>query len=750
MTKRFTENAKRVISSSLALAKELGHTYIGSEHLLLGILSDSTSSATKLLNGRGVTFADTKTRIIELVGMGCRSNLSTEDMTPTCKKILMSSSTQVKSALYNFIGTEHILLALLKEDCVGTRLVEAVGVDIPALCTCLDGMFCRVYEEATAEVEEIPTKKNTPNLDKNAINLTEKALSGKIDPVIGREKEEERLIGILLRRSKNNPCLIGEAGVGKTAVVESVASRIANGDIPEELADKRIMALDMSTLVAGTKYRGEFEEKIKSIITEVSEADDVILFIDELHTIVGAGAAEGAIDASNILKPALARGEIRLIGATTLKEYKKSIEKDSALERRFQPVYIKEPTEEECLSILEGLKKKYEIYHNVNINSDALKTAVTLSARYISDRFLPDKAIDLIDEAAAKKKLTRSFSEQQINITANDVAMVAQEQTGIPLAVLTKSESERFLYLEDEIRKSIVGQKEAISTICRAVRRTRAGLRDTHRPSGSFLFLGPSGVGKTETAKVLSQLIFDREDALIKLDMSEYMEKHSVSKLIGAPPGYVGFGEGGALTERIRRSPYSLLLLDEIEKAHPDILNLLLQILDDAVLTDSNGLKVLFKNVFIIMTSNIGFSNFDSRNIGFSGETTVNEHARIIDTVKKILPAELIDRIDETVVFDRLSLNELKEIARIQLEELAKRIADKGIKITFEGSFIDNALDSKELAGKGARAIRQQLLRKAEDLLSGEILCGACGEGTEATILSENGVSKIKIKMKNY
>ncbi|PKM63190.1 MAG: ATP-dependent Clp protease ATP-binding subunit ClpC, partial [Firmicutes bacterium HGW-Firmicutes-21] len=352
MTKRFTENAKRVISASLALAKELGHTYIGSEHLLLGILSDSTSSASKLLNGRGVTFSETKTRIIELVGMGCKSNLSTEDMTPTCKKILMSSSTQAKSSLYNFIGTEHILLALLKEDCVGTRLIEAAGVDVSELCICLDGLFCRVFEETAAEAEVSHTKKTTPNLDKNAINLTEKALAGKIDPVIGREKEEERLIGILLRRSKNNPCLIGEAGVGKTAVVESVASRIAFGDIPEELADKRIMALDMSTLVAGTKYRGEFEEKIKSIISEVSEADDVILFIDELHTIVGAGAAEGAIDASNILKPALARGEIRLIGATTLKEYKKSIEKDSALERRFQPVHIKEPTEDECISIL--------------------------------------------------------------------------------------------------------------------------------------------------------------------------------------------------------------------------------------------------------------------------------------------------------------------------------------------------------------------------------------------------------------
>lgn len=750
MTKRFTENAKRVISSSLALAKELGHTYIGSEHLLLGILSDSSSSATKLLNGRGVTFADTKKRIIELVGMGCKSTLSTEDMTPTCKKVLMSSSSQVKSTLYNFIGTEHILLALLKEDCVGTRLIEAVGVDIPELCTCLDGMYCRVYEETAAEVEVIPTKKNTPNLDKNAINLTEKALSGKIDPVIGREKEEERLIGILLRRSKNNPCLIGEAGVGKTAIVESVASRIAFGNIPGELADKRIMALDMSTLVAGTKYRGEFEEKIKNIIAEVSQADDVILFIDELHTIVGAGAAEGAIDASNILKPALARGEIRLIGATTLKEYKKSVEKDSALERRFQPVYIKEPTEEECLSILEGLKEKYENFHNVNICDEAIKSAVMLSSRYISDRFLPDKAIDLIDEAAAKKKLTRSFSEQKMKITANDIALVAQEQTGIPLAVLTKSESERFLHLEEEMRKHIVGQKEAISAICRAVRRTRAGLRDTHRPSGSFLFLGPSGVGKTETAKVLSRLIFDREDALIKLDMSEYMEKHSVSKLIGAPPGYVGFGDGGALTERVRRSPYSLLLLDEIEKAHPDILNLLLQILDDAVLTDSNGLKVNFKNVFVIMTSNIGFSNYDTRSIGFSGDATANEHGRIIDTVRKMLPPELIDRIDETVVFDRLTNTELKEIAKIQLADLSMRIEEKGIKAFFEDSFIDCILSSKEIVGRGARAVRQQLLRKAEDLLSGEILCGACGEGAEVTILSENGESKIKIKMKNY
>lgn len=751
MTKRFTENAKRVISSSLALAKELGHTYIGSEHLLLGILSDNTSSASKLLNARGVTFSETKKRVIELVGMGRRSNLSTEDMTPTCKKILMSSATQAKNALYNFIGTEHILMALLKEDCVGTRLIEAVGVDVSELCGGLDGMFCRVYEGAAVEAEVNQTKKSTPNLDKNAINLTEKALAGKIDPVIGREKEEDRLIGILLRRSKNNPCLIGEAGVGKTAVVESVASRIAFGNIPVELSDKRIMALDMSTLVAGTKYRGEFEEKIKSIINEVREADDVILFIDELHTIVGAGAAEGAIDASNILKPALARGEIKLIGATTLKEYKKSIEKDSALERRFQPIYIKEPTKDECISILEGIKQKYESYHNVNISDEAVCNAVRISARYIGDRFLPDKAIDLIDEAAAKKKLTRSFAGEQISITGNDVALVAQEQTGIPLAVLTKSESERFLTLETEMKKYIVGQEDAIATVCRAVRRTRAGLRDCNRPSGSFLFLGPSGVGKTETAKVLSRLIFDREDAMIKLDMSEYMEKHSISKLIGAPPGYVGYGEGGALTERVRRAPYSLLLLDEIEKAHPDILNLLLQILDDAVLTDSNGLKVSFKNVFIIMTSNIGFSNSDTRSIGFStSDKTVSERKRIIETVRKLLPAELIDRIDETVVFDRLTKTELRQIAKITLDELSKRIAEKGIKVNFEDSFIDSTLLSNETESRGARALRHQLLCKAEDLLCGEILCGACGEGTEVTILSENNQPKIKIKMKNY
>ncbi len=750
MTKRFTENAKRVISTSLALAKELGHTYIGSEHLLLGILSDGTSSASKLLYGRGITFAETKSRVIELVGMGCKSELSTEDMTPTCKKILMSASTQVKSTLYNFIGTEHILMALLKEDCVGARLVEAGGVDIPELCSNLDGMFYRVYEDAAVEADVIATKKSTPNLDKNAVNLTDKALSGKIDPVIGRKKEEERLIGILLRRGKNNPCLIGEAGVGKTAVVESIASRIAYGDIPEELADKRIMALDMSTIVAGTKYRGEFEEKIKSIITEVSEAEDVILFIDELHTIVGAGAAEGAIDASNILKPALARGEIRLIGATTLKEYKKSIEKDSALERRFQPVYIKEPTEEECISILEGLKQRYESYHNVNISSDAIISAVRLSSRYIGDRFLPDKAIDLIDEAAAKKKLTRGASSHKIGITSVDIAQVAQEQTGIPLAVLTKSERERFLHLEDEMRKYIVGQENAVSAICKAVRRTRAGLRDTNRPSGSFLFLGPSGVGKTESAKVLSRLIYAREDALIKLDMSEYMEKHSVSKLIGAPPGYVGYGEGGVLTERVRRSPYSMLLLDEIEKAHPDILNLLLQILDDAVLTDSNGLKISFRNVFIIMTSNIGFSNTDTKCIGFTdGDESFKERNRITDIAKKILPNEFIDRIDETVVFERLSKSELRKIARIQLDDLTKRLIEKGIKVTFEDSFIDNILNSERFADRGARTIRQKLLRKAEDLLSNEILRGECKEGAEATVLWENGESKIKITAKN-
>ena len=578
---RFTEGAKRLVAEATSCARELGHSYIGSEHFLLGLLRIGDCTAANLLYERGCEYAEMRSRVIGLVGMGARSSVTADDMTPSVRRILLRASLSVKSAGGNRVGNEHILLSLLREECTGARLISERGVDIAELAELLSGI-CRAYAAA------LPRKRPaTPLLDANSTDLTEKARRGEIDPVINRDEEKNRMAAVLLRRMKNNPCLVGEAGVGKTAVAEALASDIVSGAAPKELRDMRLLSLELSGVVAGTKYRGEFEEKIKGIIEEAKSAGNIILFIDEIHTIVGAGGAEGAIDASNILKPALARGEIRLIGATTPREFAKSIGRDKALERRMQRIDIQEPTPESCVQMLFGLREKYERFHGICIADGALRAAVELSERYIGDRFLPDKAIDLIDEAAASKKLSGDCGE----LSAADIAAAAERSSGIPIGSIERGK--RLSGLESELKERIVGQDAAINRLCPAVKSAHAGIRSSGRPAGSFLFIGSSGVGKTECARALSDALFRSESAFIRLDMSEYSEPHSVSKLIGSPPGYVGYGESfGTLAQRVRREPYSLVLFDEIEKAHPDVRALLLQILDSGVLTDSEGISV--------------------------------------------------------------------------------------------------------------------------------------------------------------
>ncbi|MBQ7646903.1 MAG: ATP-dependent Clp protease ATP-binding subunit, partial [Clostridia bacterium] len=608
MNEKFSESAKKALNNSLLCAKELGHTYIGSEHLLLGVLSDKNTAASVAMRKIGISSELLKQRIIELSGRGERSSVKAEDMTPKCKKILMNSASEAKGRGSERICPEDILVSIMREDCIGSKLIALENYDPESICAMFsdnrraresnDGYISYKIPSETREKRFSPT----PCLDKSSVDLSAKADSGLLDPVIGREKEEERVIRILLRRSKNNPCLIGEPGVGKTAIAESIALRISEGKVPPELQSKRIVSLDIPSLVAGTKYRGEFEEKLKAIIDEVKNAGDVILFIDEIHCIVGAGAAEGAIDASNILKPPLSRGEIRVIGATTFKEYKKSIEKDGALERRFQPVFVNEPSEEECAKILGGIKHVYEKHHGIKIAGSAVSAAVSLGKRYIPERFFPDKAIDLIDEAAARKKMSGSDSP----VTGEDVRALVEEITQIPVSMGKDGKEQLYSGLESNLKSKIIGQDEAVSVLCRAVRRSRSCIRDAAKPRSAFLFAGPSGVGKTESAKALAKALFGSERSLVRFDMSEYSEYHNVSKLIGAPPGSEGHGDGGLLTEKIRRTPYCVLLFDELEKAHKDVLNVLLQILDAGTLTDSCGLKVDFSNTLIIMTTNAG------------------------------------------------------------------------------------------------------------------------------------------------
>ncbi len=745
ITKRFADGARRVITAALLCAKDLGHSYVGSEHLLLGILRDGEGTPRNLLVERNVSFESVKQKVISLVGMGCKTLLSSEDMTPVCRRIILRASFIAGAENSSSVGVEHLLMSMLREECVAVRLLREQGVDVDELDTVLEELYSDIESETAEEIYDFPSvtakkKVATPLLDSVAIDLTEKAKKGGTDPVIGREKEEERIISILLRRSKNNPCLVGEAGVGKTAVVESIAARIANGNVPDELKDKRIMCLEISMVVAGTKYRGEFEEKIKNILEEVRASGDVILFIDELHTIVGAGGAEGAIDASNILKPALARGEIRIIGATTLNEFKGSIERDKALERRFQPVNISEPSESECINMLVGLKKRYESYHNAAITDAAIICAVKLSKRYVADRFLPDKAIDLIDEAAARARINRKGKET-IEITEHEIASVIELRTGVPVSTVESNEAKLLLELESVLKKSIIGQDEAISSLCRAVRRARTGVRSGNRPNASFLLIGSAGVGKTECAKALAKAVFNSDKAFIKLDMSEFSEQHSVSKLIGSPPGYVGFGEGGALTERVRRNPYSLILFDEIEKAHPDVRALLLQILDDGVLTDSSGTTVRFNNTVVIMTANFGRGG---NGIGFGGEAQRNAS----DEAKRLFSPELADRVDEIIVFKELDKANLCAVAECALVSLKGNLREMGVTLELSPDFAENAV--KLCSGNSARVVSRTALRLAEEAISELLLREESASGKNVTLFIENGKSIAKIKQNTY
>lgn len=780
----FTQKANDVINLAIKAAENFGHNYIGSEHILLGILQEGTGLGAEVLNNKGVSAEDIQRLIEENIGRGNPTRLTPDDFTPRCKRILEVAFQLARGMMNSFVGTEHLLMAVLKEsDSYAVKFLMSLGVSPESVIEDVFSSVGRNEVGASGSAQRGKKgKSKTPTLDEFGKDLTELARQGKIDPVIGREKEIERVIQILSRRTKNNPCLIGEPGVGKTAIAEGLALKIVKDEVPELLSGKQIVALDLTSMVAGTKYRGDFEERIQKAMEEVKEAGNIILFIDEVHTLMGAGAAEGAVDAANILKPALARGEIQVIGATTIDEYRKNIEKDAALERRFQPVTVGEPSEEETVEILKGLRDKYEAHHKVKITDEAIESAVKMSTRYIADRFLPDKAIDLIDEAASKVRLDaftappnlkemeneikrieeeknsavrsqdfeqaaelrdkekslqklldeekekwkNSSSHDVKEVTGEDIAAIVSGWTGIPAQQITKEESERLLNLEKVLHERIVGQDKAVSSVARAIRRGRAGLKNPNRPVGSFIFLGPTGVGKTELCKTLSEAMFGDENAIIKLDMSEYMEKHTVSKLIGSPPGYVGFEEGGQLTEKIRRKPYSVVLFDEIEKAHPDVFNMLLQILEDGVLTDSQGRKVSFKHAVIIMTSNVGASKItdNKQALGFGDNKDVNKTIEdlVMEDLKKTFKPEFLNRVDEIVVFNQLEKDDIVEIARRMLKSLNKRLAEMNIKAEFTDEAISAIADAGFDKVYGARPLRRAIQTKIEDPLSELIL----------------------------
>ncbi len=814
---RFTERAENVLRLAHDAATALGHNYIGSEHLLLGLVKEGEGVAAKLLNEAGVEYETLMTRVIEAVGKGDYTSDAVQGMTPRTKRILELSFGEASRLSNSYVGTEHLLMGILREsDCIAARLLAAMRVDLNQLYNDLVDSLGGESEEqnepapAGAGRESRGSKKtSTKTLEQFGRDLTAMAKEGKLDPVIGREEEVARIIQILSRRTKNNPVLIGDPGVGKTAVVEGLAQRVVAGNVPETLKDKRIFSLDLTGMIAGTKYRGEFEERIKTAITEVTKAKDVILFIDELHTIVGAGAAEGAIDAANILKPALSRGEIQIIGATTLDEYRRHIEKDAALERRFQPVVVGEPSEDESIEVLKGLRDKYEAHHKVKITDDAIVAAVKLSTRYISDRFLPDKAIDLIDEAAsrvrlaglvappdlaeleAKLKKTEQEKEEAVRnqdferaatlrdaekqyreeldskrgawektnsgtdrqVDPEDVAEVIAQSTGIPVARLTETESQRLLKLEEELHKRVIGQSDAVSAVARAIRRGRVGLKDPKRPVGSFIFLGPTGVGKTELTKALAEAMFGDENSMIRIDMSEYMEKHTVSRLIGSPPGYVGYEDAGQLTEKVRRHPYSVVLFDEIEKAHPDVFNIMLQILEDGILTDSQGRKVDFKNTIIVMTSNVGARNLtERRSLGFggqSGETTSVEELRgaVMGELKRAFRPEFLNRVDDIIVFHQLERGEITQIASIMLEQVNRRMADMGVKLEWTEDAITWLADKGYDPAYGARPLRRTIQTEVEDAVALLMLDGKASAGDTVTISVIDG--KIDISKKS-
>lgn len=727
----FTQRANAAVNAAISEASSLGHSFIGTEHILWGILHDGEGD-------RLASFTECKIsseRISELlfknIGKGSKVNLSPADFSPLCRKILENSLTEAKRATA-LADTGTIIAAILREsDCNAVKYLLYLGCDLSALFKEVAAM--PVLSEQTSKERQ---KQKTPSLDKYSRDLTQLAKENSFDPIIGRDKEIGRVIQILSRRTKNNPCLIGDAGVGKTAIVEGLAQKIAKGDVPDSLKNSRLCSLDLSLMIAGTKYRGDFEERIKTVIDEVVRAGNIVLFIDEVHTIVGAGAAEGAIDASNILKPQLARGEFQLIGATTTEEYRRFIRKESALDRRFQSVSVDEPNIETAENILFGLKDRYEKFHKIFISDSAITSAVRLSVRYLPEKRLPDKALDLLDEACAKRVIENLYSMENYSniLLEEDIAKVLSLSTGISVGRITEDESKKMLELENELHKRVAGQEKAVSAISKAIRRNRAGLRDPHRPIGIFLFTGPAGVGKTELSKALAEELFSDEKALIRFDMSEYSDKSSVTKLIGSPPGYVGYDDGGKLTEAVRRRPYSVVLFDEIEKADPSVYNLFLQLMDDGTLTDSHGVKVNFTNCVIIMTSNIG-SEFigKSKNLGFtfSTESTSNDLVRkaVLGEMSKIFRPEFINRIDETVVFDKLDKNAAEKIAKKYYKKLEKRLFGAGIKVNFSDSVIKNAVENGFSPEKGARPLQRYIREVAEDPISEMLLSGEIGFG---------------------
>ena len=810
---RFTQKAQNALRSAHACACALGHNYIGTEHILAGLAQETSAVAGQLLNAKGVTYDAVKEKIVALTGSAepLKEGMQLV-MTPRTKRVIELSLAESRKLGHGFIGTEHLLLALLRSgESVALKILVECGVDLQGfyaeIAASVSGYAAAGNAGSSAEGAPGSTKKETktPTLDQFGRDFTQMARDGKFDPVIGRDKEIERVVQILSRRTKNNPCLIGEPGVGKTAVAEGLAQKIVAGDVPEILADKRLFTLDLSSMIAGAKYRGDFEERLKAAMDEVVKAGNVILFIDEMHTIIGAGAAEGAIDAANILKPSLARGEIQVIGATTLTEYRKHIEKDSALERRFQPITVGEPTEAESILILTGIRDKYEAHHGVKITDAAIKAAVELSSRYITDRFLPDKAIDLVDEAASKVRLGKltappelkeleekhaeiikekesaiavqdferaatlrdeenklkeqldaekakwddTKSTQKMCVDEEQIAQIVSQWTNIPVARLSTDESQKLLHLEDSLHGRVIGQDEAVRAVSKAIRRGRVGLKDPKRPIGSFIFLGPTGVGKTELSKALAETMFGSEDDMIRIDMSEYMEKHSVSRLVGSPPGYVGYDDAGQLTEKIRRKPYSVVLFDEIEKAHPDVFNILLQILEDGILTDSQGRRVDFRNTVIIMTSNIGarlITQEKSTKLGFASETE-NKQARTYEKIKADVLGELknhfrpefLNRIDDTIVFHPLDEAQTKEIARLMLKSLTARLAKNEITAEFTDAVVEMVSKEGFDPVYGARPLRRAIQTKIEDALAEKMLDTDIGAGDSFVVDYKDG-----------
>jgi ATP-dependent Clp protease ATP-binding subunit ClpC len=798
----FTQKANNAINRAIAIASAMGHTCIGSEHILYGLVGEESSVSSTILAKYNITVSDIELKLKQTFGTGIQTDLTPNDLTPRSKRILENAIYEARNLGHQYVGTEHILLSVLQEaDCYAVMFLKELGVNPKELYNNCVKDISDVVNGAEQKSYTDPFQKKQKNIGKSAAteygkDLTELARNNAIDPVIGRTEEIERVIQILSRRTKNNPCLIGEPGVGKTAIVEGLAQKIASGEVPETIKDKKIVSLDLTAMLAGAKYRGDFEERIKKVLEQVVNQGNVILFIDEIHNIIGAGAAEGAIDAANILKPQLARGEIQLIGATTIDEYRKYIEKDAALERRFQPVTVNEPSEEDAITILFGLRDKYEAHHKIKITDEAIKAAVTMSARYISDRFLPDKAIDLVDEAASRVRLKEYTAPDSIKhieaklkelaaekaaavnaqdfegaakyrdkekelqkqlekekqewqdkrgratgeVTANDIAEIVSSWTGVPVKQLTEEESKRLLEMENILHQRIVGQEEAVSAIANAIRRGRVGLKDPKRPLGSFIFLGPTGVGKTEVCKALAEVLFGDENAMIRLDMSEYMEKHAVSRMIGSPPGYVGFEEGGQLTEKIRRRPYSVVLFDEVEKAHPDVFNLLLQIMEDGVLTDSQGRKIDFKNTVIILTSNIGAQMIsEQKNLGFTAVDPVTEDAQrdrdiIMKELKKHFRPELLNRLDEIIIFHKLTKENIEQIARKMLDNFATRVKDLEINISYTDAVVEKIASIGFDPVYGARPLRRAITSHIEDALSQKILDNSIQKGNDVVI----------------